>query len=428
MKRNHFIFGGALLALLLSGWLLTTDSVWVWPVRNTLQYHLLAWFNGPPTPPNPESTGALAGKITNLEHQPIDGARVLVAHRDGTTFSTRTGLDGQYRLEGLPPGAVRPVAGAPGHRSMQAGNWGGFTIRPGGTTLADIKLSPLQPPNVAPGTDLQLSAPETVNCSVPFDSTGVRRVVNFNSGGQPNQPIFYYTPESATESDSLPLLLAIYPGPADSWECASIPLAQAGYAVLSAGPAYTFDLESDLDELERLLNFARAGRFPGTNGQRVGLLGGSYSTVHVQRMLQRNPKNANAALLLGPPTDLFDMRRRLENGSYIPPFGLDKALVALGLPDEVPLRYWDYSGAYHARPDFPPQLILHSRHDEVVPYQQSQLLADNLDQVGAPYELHFFDGASHYLMAEGGGAQQVYDIALEFLARQLKTEGSASGG
>ncbi|NJN94994.1 MAG: hypothetical protein HC875_13260 [Anaerolineales bacterium] len=70
-------------------------------------------------------------------------------------------------------------------------------------------------------------------------------------------------------------------------------------------------------------------------------------------MLQRSP-HYEAALLLGPPTDLFDMRRRLEERSYIPPFDLDQVLVALGLPDREPLRYWRYSGAYHILPDFPP--------------------------------------------------------------------------
>jgi dipeptidyl aminopeptidase/acylaminoacyl peptidase len=116
------------------------------------------------------------------------------------------------------------------------------------------------------------------------------------------------------------------------------------------------------------------------------------------------------------------MRRRLENGSYIPPFRLDEALIALGFPDRESLRYWRYSGAYHVRSDFPPLAILHSRTDEVVPYQQSELLAANLNLVGASYEIHFFDGASHYLLAEDGDADtlRIYELTLDFLARHLK--------
>jgi dipeptidyl aminopeptidase/acylaminoacyl peptidase len=170
-----------------------------------------------------------------------------------------------------------------------------------------------------------------------------------------------------------------------------------------------------------VVNFIRAGQFPGSDGSRLALLGGSYSSLHVQRLLQRNP-NYDAAILLGPPTDLFDMRRRLEDRSFIPPFGLDQAMIALGLPDRVPMRYWRYSSAYHIRPDFPPLAILHSRTDEVVPFQQSELLSANLTQAGVAHETHFFDGASHYLLAEGGDADtlKIYDITLNFLAEHLK--------
>ena len=59
------------------------------------------------------------------------------------------------------------------------------------------------------------------------------------------------------------------------------------YAVVATGPAYSFDLESDLDELERLLNFVRQGSFPASNKKLISLLGGSYSGLHVQHLLQR---------------------------------------------------------------------------------------------------------------------------------------------
>jgi hypothetical protein len=94
------------------------------------------------------------------------------------------------------------------------------------------------------------------------------------------------------------------------------------------------------------------------------------------------------------------MRRRLEDRTFIPPFGLDQVMIALGLPDREPMRYWRYSGAYHIRPDFPPLLVMHSRTDEVVPYQQSELFAHNLAKMGLKSGL-FLEGPV-YLMAEGG--------------------------
>jgi len=352
----------------------------------------------------------------------IEGAWILVAQPDGTTHSTRSNADGQYLIEHIPPGTYRPVAAAPDYESVQ---FGGFlkriTIRSGTILNADVTLPAETPRMVSPGQDFWLDDPQELTCTQPIKSSGIRRQIHFQSGGQPNQPSFYYTPITATATSQLPTLLIIYPGPADSWECASLPLTAAGYVVLATGPAYSFDLEADIDEQVRILDFAREHKFPGSDGSNIAILGGSYSSLHVQRLLQRG-QNVKAAVLLGPPTDLFDMRRRLENGTYVPPFGLDQALIAMGLPNQEPLHYWLYSGAYHVRNDFPPLAILHSRSDEVVPYQQSQLLAANLDRVGASYEIHFFDGASHYLLAEDSDEDtlRIYEITLNFLAQQLQ--------
>jgi pimeloyl-ACP methyl ester carboxylesterase len=129
----------------------------------------------------------------------------------------------------------------------------------------------------------------------------------------------------------------------------SLPLAQAGYAVIAVGPAYALDLEPDVDDLQRLITMARDGTLPRADGTRIGALGGSYSGLHVFRLAARDPEAIQAALLLGPPTDAFDLRRRFEAGSFHPPFGLDQVLIALGLPDRAPERYWRYSARYHAR-------------------------------------------------------------------------------
>ncbi len=420
-KKRYLLLVVALILVALFAWFITTENTTIWPIRNTIQYHLLVWWAGPVSEPDSTESGALAGAIRNIEGRPIKGATVLVAARDGTTFSSRSGADGLYFVDGIPPGTYRPVAGAPGYESVQFGGLvGDVEIAANAQTEVDAALPIYRPSTVLPGVDLHLSEATTPTCSNPLESSAIRRQLFFNSGGRPNQPTFYYTPLTATTTSQLPLLLAIYPGPAESWQCVSLPLAAAGYAVLAAGPAYTFEFEATLDEMERLLAFAHEGQFPGTTADRVALLGGSYSTIHVQRLLQRGQENIESAVLLGPPTDLFDMRRRLENGTFSPPFGLDQAARALGLPDRVPLRYWKYSGAYHVAGNYPPVIIFHSRNDKIVPYQQSELLAANLDVAGAPNELYLFDGATHYLMAEGGGALEIFERALDFLAAHLK--------
>jgi dipeptidyl aminopeptidase/acylaminoacyl peptidase len=243
--------------------------------------------------------GTLQGTVYNPEQSPLEGAWVLVSRWDGTTYSSRSDANGRYSIDNIPPGTYRPVAGAPGYEKIQFGNlFASVRIKAEATTTADVTLPVESPRLVIPGHDLQFGEPVTRTCTRLFNNQATRQQIHFRSGDQLNQPSFYYTP--ITTTSQLPILLAVYPGPADSWECASIPLTAAGYAVLAVGPAYSFDLEADVDELERLLDFARAGRFPGGDGSRIALLGGSYSSLHVQLLLQRGEPVA-AALLLGPP-------------------------------------------------------------------------------------------------------------------------------
>jgi hypothetical protein len=417
--KKSVTLGLILIAIAALTWLLTTTSPAVWPVRHTLQYRLMRGWWSLAGAPQTGSPGTLQGLVTGQTGQPIAGAWVLVSTWDGTTYHSQSRADGAYTIAGIPAGAYRPVAGAAGYAGhIESDGWGSIAVHDGQVSQLNFMLEPETPRPVAPGQNLSLGEPTTLTCTTPLQGSAVRRQVMFDNAGKPNQATYFYTPVNTGPHDALPALLAVYPGPADGWECASLPLAAAGYAVLGIGPAYSFDLEADIDELERLAQFARGGNFPGVDPTRLAVLGGSYSGLHVQRLLQRNP-DFQAALLLGPPTDLFDMRRRLEEGSYVPPYGLDQALIALGLPSRQPRLYWQYSGAYHVRPNFPPIILLHSRSDAVVPYQQTELLAANLAAAGIEHETHFFDGAGHYLLDEGGGADPIFKLALDFLARHL---------
>jgi dipeptidyl aminopeptidase/acylaminoacyl peptidase len=308
-------------------------------------------------------------------------------------------------------------------------------VGPGTESVADVVLA--RPPERSLGAirAADVGEPARVACEQPLAAEAMRRAVTFGHGSHMQRALVYLpvdlaaaAPTSGWEAPRRlgdgrrPLLLTVYPGSADEWECASVPLAAAGYAVLAVGPDYSFDLERDIDDLDRLLAYVRTGSLAGADGNRVAVLGGSYSSLHVQRLLQRDRHAGHVAavLLLGPITDLFDMRRRLEDRTFVPPFGLDQALLALGLPDREPLRYWRYSAAYHVRPDLPPIALIHSRADDVVPVEQSELLARELQGAGVPFELHVLTGGGHNLLSESDEARAVYDLTLDFLARHLR--------
>ncbi len=409
------------LVLLIGGgvFFATSSHPNIWPLRNVLLYQVNAWREAQFGTPAPTGTGALRGCVVSNTGEPLPGATVLVSEHDGVTHSAAADATGCYQIAGIPAGRYVPVAGAAGHPDTAVRSWGQpLSIDADATRMLDMTLPPNSLPAVAPGTNLRISEPITLTWALPTPGEAVRRELHFNSGGKPNQLTYLYSP--VTGSDLLPTLLAVYPGPADTWEGVSIPLAAAGYTVIAVGPAYSLELDNDIDELQRLVNFARAGKLPRADGQRMAVLGGSYSSLHVMAMLRRDV-GFRGAVLLGPPTDLFDLRRRFEEGSFFPPFGLDQVLIALGTPDTQPERYWRFSARYHVRRDMPPLLLMHSRNDEVVPFQQSELLAEELDAVGVEYEAHFFDGMSHYLLADrpSEDLDRLYNITLDFLERTL---------
>lgn len=411
-------FQGVTLILLLvgGGWLLSTNNVQVFPVRNTLQYYLLHnWWRVMGYPDN-AGEGILTGTIESDTNQPMANTVVLATRWDGTAFHTRTDAQGKYTLPTLPGGYYAVVTGAHGYTPVVMDTLNIRTNDPI-TLSATLDLAPTTPAEKERG-DLIFPQPTELTCDKPVVATAHRRTFTIRADQNPAYPFYLYTPITATESTVLPVLLTLYPGPAEGWDCISLPLAQAGYAVISFGTQHRLDLEEDVELLKELLPYLREGDIPNTDATRMVVLGGSYSAFHAQRLLQDEP-DFRAGILLGAPTDLFDMRRRFEQEGFIPPYGLDQAFRALGFPDREPLRYWQYSAAYHVHADMPPLLLVHSRADEIVPYPQSTLLAEQLDAVGVPYELHFFDGASHYLLEGDTDALQIYELTLRFLREHL---------
>ncbi len=418
LKARRWVLMGTLLLLLLLAWVSSSEEPRVWSVRNTLEYRLLTAWWGWVGEPQRGAPGSLSGTVSDARGEAIAGAEVLVARWDGTAYHAQSGTDGRFQINGVPAGEYRPIAQATGYAPQVLGHgWRRVAVRAEENTSLRVVLREEPPLAPAPGRDLVIGEPLPVRCTSPLESQAVRRAISFDSGGTPSQPVFLYTPAAAPAAPAA-TLLAVYPGPTETWECTSVPLAEAGYAVIAAGPAYSLNLEKDVEELERLLGFVRAGMLPQADGERVAALGGSYSAILVQRLVQRDPA-LDAVVLLGPPTDLFDMRQGFESKRFVPPFGLDRVLVALGLPDRAPLRYWRYSAAYHVHSAMPPTAIFHSYQDEIVPFQQSERLAEALDAAGVAYELHLFDGATHYLLEGGEQALEIYSLTLDFLQRFL---------
>ena len=207
-------------------WLLLTDDARIWPYRNTIQYYafrtslrLTGW--------EPAAAGLLVGSVRDTSGTPIPGARVLVSAWNGTTWSSTTDATGRYRITDVPAGSHIVVAGAAGfeHWSTREALLNRVHIRADIATELAIRLAPAAPQERLLAANWRLGSPRRVQIGAPLPATADEYDVHFDVDGRPNQTTLYYTPVGGPPT--LPTLLAVYPGSADTWASVSLPLAQA---------------------------------------------------------------------------------------------------------------------------------------------------------------------------------------------------------
>jgi hypothetical protein len=253
--------------------LATTDDAAVWPVRNTLVYKLGRWWRAQVGEAGPTALAELYGCVRSDEGTVLPDATVLLSEHDGTIHQAAIGAGGCYRIAGIPAGLYVPIASAPGYTDGMIRPWRlPLRLGAGERRALDIALTPASLPGRSPATNLHIGAPITRTWPLPQPGAAARRQITYDHGGRPNQLTYLYTPARSVDEAAtarLPTLLAIYPGPADTWEGVSIPLAAAGYAVVAIGPAYALDLEEQIAELQQLVAFARGGLLPQTDGERI---------------------------------------------------------------------------------------------------------------------------------------------------------------
>lgn len=151
---------------------------------------------------------------------------------------------------------------------------------------------------------------------------------------------------------------------------------------------------------------------PSAGGHLVSLLGTSDASAgwDVGEYLDQSSR-VQAVIAMAPVTDLT---RSFPNADIEAMrgvgFGEDNIVVA--------------SPITHVTPDDPPFLLIHGERDELVPYEQSQLLYDRLVQANVPAQLVIVQRAGHSLTAPNGTATPTFDeinqIILNFLALYLK--------
>ena len=268
----------------------------------------------------------------------------------------------------------------------------------------------------------------------PPAGTKVQRDLAYVANGHERQKLDLYTPPGAT--NPLPLIIWIHGG---AWKlgskenCPALRYLEHGYAVASINyrlsqhavfPAQIEDCKAAVRWLrvhakDNNLDpnrFAAWGSSAG--GHLVALLGtsGGVKEFEVGANLEVSSRVQAVVDWFGP-IDFTQMSKYSLPNS---PFDHDAAdspesqLLGGAVPQNKAKAAKASPLTYVSRDD-PPFLIMHGNKDNLVPYQQSELLRDALKKSGVPVMLKIVEGAGH-----GFGGREIDEQVAEFFAQHLK--------
>lgn len=403
------------------------------PTSNVIGYWL-AKQTGRLTPvPAAAGTGALSGMVVG-ENGPVAGAAVVVAERTGQPHVAYTDAEGHYRIEGIPPGQYTPAAVAPGYDEFA--NTAAFdipqlvTIRAGETTHAETFH--LQPESAPPlpqpwpeAAELTLTATAIVTAPFPSGSQAQIQAYTFAHNGIQVDTLRLYLPLELAPDERLPLLFMVYPTQVDLWQGVSTGFAAQGFALVAISPlaAHGTDIVAHAADARVALALARRNVLSShIDGSRVVVLGGSFSSAILHRLVRMSGDAINGLVTVGGVSNAFAGAADFYAGKLAVPPPYEYLIPALGLPNLYPLLFLRYSPVYTAA-EFPPTLIIHTAADHVIPIRQAYELEAALRQAGVPVEVYYYDDVSHYLQIDENitpSGREMFMRVVEFARRQLR--------
>lgn len=147
-------------------------------------------------------------------------------------------------------------------------------------------------------------------------------------------------------------------------------------------------------------------------GHLVGLLGTTEASAgwDVGEYLDQSSRVQAVIAMAG----VMDLSRNFPNADI-------EAMKRIGFGE---YNVVEASPITHITPDDPPFLLIHGDRDELVPYEQSQLMYDRLVQSNVPAQLVIVKNAGHSVIGPSSSTTpslfELNQIILDFLAKYLK--------
>ena len=388
---------------------------------------------------SPEPDNRIPGSLTGSVHHggiPVEGTAVVVAERYGTPHVAFTDQAGRYRIDGIPPGQYVPSAVAPGYDEAVPHDMLGLPrlvtieselVSEGPPIELTAHVATPLPDPLAESVNLTATGEYTASAPFPSGSTAQVRSYAFEYDNVVNDSLRVYLPEDLADSEQLPMLLVVYPGPTDNWEAISVALSVGGFAVVAISPTgqRRLDIDGHAMDARIALNLGLEGDIgPGISDGEAVTMGGSFSSPVLRRLLRDEQDRIAAWIVLGGISDAFSVTNDFYMGRIQVPPMHDLAIPSLGLPNLYPLPFLRYSTIYAAG-ELPPTMIIHTASDTVTLIDQAFKLEAALREVGVPVEAYYYDAESHYLqigenMTEAG--EEMYYRVLEYVRSQLSPE------
>jgi len=273
---------------------------------------------------------------------------------------------------------------------------------------------------------------DTLNREIDPDDLVEARVERFSSFDGMTIPNILYVPLQASASARAPAILYVHGGPGGQtrrgYNALIQYLANHGYAVLginnrgSSGYGKSFFTADDRRHgHEPLLDCVEGKEFlasmPEIDGERIGILGGSYGGYMVLAALAFQPDVFRVGV------DLFGVSNWIRTLESIPPYweSIRKMLyVEMGDPEKDRAALEAVSPLLHADQIRRPLLVLQGRNDPRVIEAESAEIVAAVKKNGVPVEYVVFDDEGHGFTKKKNRLEG-YEAILEFLDRYLKS-------
>jgi len=285
------------------------------------------------------------------------------------------------------------------------------------------------------GTGQATRLTNALNPEITAEDLAESQVTRFKSFDGMEIPNILYKPHQATAEARVPAVIWVHGGPGGQTRKGYNPFIQYlvnhGYVVLginnrgSSGYGKTFFTADDQKHgREPLRDCIEAKKYlaslPYVDGDRIGIMGGSYGGYMTLAALAFHPQEFNAGV------DIFGVSNWLRTLQSIPPYweSFREALYQeVGDPAKQEQMLRDISPLFHADKIQKPLLVIQGANDPRVIKPESDEIVEAVKKNGVPVEYVIFPDEGHGFTKKKNEAE-AYSKTLDFLNRYLKKSGT----